>query len=111
MKLPEQYPANLFSNLPTSLKDEVFETIIETNGCKIERIISKGHTTPPDTWYDQEKNEWVMVLKGSARLRFEESNNDIEMKPGDHITIPAHCRHRVEWTDPDNVTIWLAVFY
>jgi len=93
------------------LEDEEIRTIIETEKFKIEKIISRGHTTPAGSWYDQEKNEWVIVLRGSARLRFADDEAVLEMTPGSHVTIPAHRRHRVEWTDPDQETIWLAVFY
>jgi len=27
------------------------------------------------------------------------------------VDLPAKCRHRVDWTDPDEPTVWLAVFY
>ena len=102
---------NLFSNLPNQIDDKIFETIIDSDGCKIERIISKGHHSLNNYWYDQEKNEWVMVLKGSAGLRLENDNEIIKMMPGDYINIPVHYKHRVEWTDSDIETIWLAIHY
>ncbi len=102
---------NLFSNLPDQIDKEIFETIISSASFKMERIISKGHSSPEDYWYDQDKNEWVMVLKGSAVLKFENDQEVIKMMQGDYINIPAHCKHRVEWTDPDVKTIWLAVHY
>lgn len=102
---------NVFSNIPDAIPDEIFDKIFQTKNITIERIISKGHASPTNFWYDQEKNEWVMVLKGHARLRFGENNELLEMKPGDYINIPAHCKHRVEWTDPNKETIWLAVHY
>lgn len=102
---------NLFSDLPNSIDNETFESVFVAEGCKIERIISKGHHSPDGFWYDQEKNEWVVLLKGSAGLIFENGEEIIEMMPGDYIHIPAHCKHRVEWTDPDVETIWLAVHY
>ena len=102
---------NLFSNLPDQIDDEIFETIIDSEGCKIERIIFKGHHSLNNYWYDQEKNEWVMVLKGSAGLRLENDKEIIKMMPGDYINIPVHCKHRVEWTDSDIETIWLAIHY
>ena len=111
MIIPEQSVGNMFSNLPTSFENETFETILKSGTCKIERIVSMGHATPANDWYDQLKNEWVMVLRGAARLKFADSKELVDMKPGDHITIPAHCRHRVEWTAPNEITIWLAVFY
>lgn len=102
---------SLFSNLPDRIDKETFKTIISSESFKMERIVSKGHSSPKDFWYDQDNNEWVMVLKGSAGLRFENDQEIIKMAPGDYINIPAHCRHRVEWTDPDVETIWLAVHY
>jgi cupin 2 domain-containing protein len=77
---------------------------------KVERIVSRGHTTAPDTWYDQESHEWVLVLRGRAIVQFE-NEDPIPLGPGDHLNIPAHRRHRVTWTDPDQATVWLAVHY
>jgi len=102
---------NFFSGTPRDMSDEVFDTILASDGCEIERIISRGHRSPPDYWYDQERNEWVMVLKGSAALKFKKSKKIVEMIPGDYVLIPAHCKHRVEWTDPEVETIWLAVHF
>jgi len=102
---------NLFSNLPDQFDKELFETIISSDNLKIERIVSEGHRSPEDYWFDQDTNEWVMVLKGSAGLRFENDQKIVKMMPGDYINIPAHCKHRVEWTDPEVETIWLAVHY
>ena len=102
---------NIFSNLPDQIDKELFETINSSENLKIERIVSRGHRSPEDYWYDQDKHEWVMVLKGSAGLRLENEQEIIKMIPGDYINIPAHCKHRVEWTDPDVETIWLAVHY
>ena len=102
---------NIFSSIPHHMSDEVFDTILASDGCEIERIISKGHQSPPHYWYDQGKNEWVMVLKGSAALKFKNSKKIVEMMPGDYVLIPAHCKHRVEWTDPEVETIWLAVYF
>lgn len=101
---------NIFKNIPTSLPDELFEEIVAARGMKIERIISRGHTTPKNEWYDQSSDEWVMVLKGEAILSFFEGD-DVKMRAGDYITIPAHQKHRVSWTKPDEETIWLAVHY
>ena len=102
---------NIFSNIPLNLPTEIFETIIQAPNITIERIISRGHLSPSDFWYDQDKNEWVIVLKGRAEVKFAENEEMVEMKPGDYINIPAHCKHRIEWTDPDEDTIWLAVHY
>lgn len=77
----------------------------------VERIVSQGHASPGGFWYDQEQHEWVIVLKGKATLRFEADDKLLEMGPGDYLNIPAHKRHRVEWTTPEEPTIWLAVHY
>ncbi len=98
-------------SLPPSIPDELTETLEETKNVRIERIVSHGHASPKGFWYDQDENEWVIVLKGQAKLRLEGKNEPMEMGPGDYLNIPAHQRHRVEWTTPDEPTIWLAVFY
>lgn len=89
---------------------EFFEDIVRSPTVRIERIVSKGHTSPETGWYDQDENEWVMVVKGRATLEFEDGSR-CEMSAGDYVNIPAHIRHKVAWTDPDDITIWLAVFY
>jgi len=99
---------NLFTDLPSNLPDELITILIDATNMRIERIVSHGHSSPEGFWYDQDQHEWVVVLKGSARLRFEDEI--FEMKPGDFVNIPAHKKHRVEWTTPDEPTIWLAVF-
>ena len=104
-------PTNLFADLAQHLPDELFTTLLDATNVRIERIISHGHASPEGFWYDQDQHEWVVVLKGVARLRFENDEQPVEMKPGDFVNIPAHRRHRVEWTTPDEPTIWLVVFY
>jgi cupin 2 domain-containing protein len=101
---------NIFKNISDSLPDEVFETIIKTEDIQIERIVSYGHITEKDKWYEQNKNEWVIILKGKASIRFENESLH-ELNVGDYINIPAHIKHRVEWTEEDSKTIWLAVHY
>ncbi len=102
--------ANIFESLPKNLKNEVFETIIKNDNIELERIISKGHKSPENSWYNQDKNEWVMVVSGSAILTFEDKE-DVSLNAGDYITIPAFQKHKVSWTDPDVETVWLALFY
>ena len=102
-------PANLFDAIPCHLSEELVTTLLDAGTVRIERIVSHGHASPPDFWYDQDQDEWVMVLRGAARLRFEDRT--LEMKPGDFVNIPAQRRHRVEWTAPDEPTIWLAVHH
>jgi len=100
---------NLHSDIPADLPSEFCQSLVNTPGCRIERIVSHGHASPPDFWYDQEQHEWVLLVQGAARLQLED--NGIELRPGDFVNIPAHTRHRVQWTSPDEPTIWLAVFY
>jgi cupin 2 domain-containing protein len=100
---------NLFAGIPNQLSTELFTTLLSAGHVRIERIVSRGHASLPDFWYDQDENEFVLLVTGAARLQFED--RVIEMKPGDCINIPAHQRHRVEWTTQDEQTIWLAVFY
>ena len=100
---------NLFANIPSGLPQELFETILSKPNVRIERIVSQGQSSPEGFWYDQDQSEFVVLLQGLARLRFEDG--EVEMKPGSFIDIPAHKRHRVEWTSLDQQTIWLAVHY
>ena len=100
---------NLLTGVPTSIPDEIFETIISKPNLKIERIISKGHKSEPDFWYDQDQSEWILILKGEARLQFEDKS--IYLTPGDYLNIAPHQKHRIDWTTPEKETIWLAVFY
>jgi cupin 2 domain-containing protein len=102
---------NLLRDVPSSLPDELVETLLEADGFRLERIVSLGHTTPAGEWYDQERQEWVVLLTGSAGLRFADRDDVVEMRPGDHVVIAAHRRHRVEWTDASRPTIWLALHY
>jgi len=102
---------NLLTNIPTSLAEELIEVLVENKAVRIERIVSTGHNSPENVWYDQEEHEWVVVLKGQARLLFKDDIESVDLKPGDHINIPAHRKHRVEWTSLNEPTIWLAVFY
>ncbi len=101
---------NIFSAIPEVIEDEIFELIVQSDQVKIERIISKGHTSPASGWYDQDQHEWVMVLRGSAVLGFADQP-DVKLTAGDHINIPARTKHKVSWTQPDAETVWLAVFY
>lgn len=102
---------NLFADIPTPLPEELIETLVSSASVRIERIVSQGHASAPGHWYDQDQNEWVVLLQGAARLRFEGEEETIEMTPGSFLDIPAHKRHRVEWTDPEPQTVWLAVYY
>lgn len=101
---------NVFSNLPTALTEEVFETLADSPNVRIERIISREHSSPEGFWYDQDWAEWVLVLQGEAVLQFE-GQEPLTMGPGDYVNIPAHARHRVEQTKVGEPTVWLAVHY
>ena len=104
-------PENIFERVPTALPDELVETLLEGKDLRIERIVSRGHASPPGFWYDQEEGEWVILLRGSARLSVEGEPEAIQLEPGDYLNLPAHQRHRLDWTDPAKDTIWLAVYY
>lgn len=101
---------NLFDNLPATLDEERFDTLKEAESVTVERIVSHGHTSPPSGWYDEPRHEWVVVLKGQGTVAFEDGE-EVMLGPGDHLDIPAHCRHRVARTAPDEDTVWLAVHY
>jgi cupin 2 domain-containing protein len=102
---------NLFADIPERLAREEITALLATPALRIERIVSRGQSSPPGFWYDQPQAEWVMVLAGSARLRFAGDAADTPMRPGDCVHIAAHRRHRVEWTDPAQATVWLAVHH
>ena len=102
---------NLFADLSEPLSGEILTRLVENPRLRIERIVSHRHASPPDFWYDQDQSEWVVVLRGAAKLQFEGQKKVVEMKPGDFVTITAHRRHRVAWTTPDEPTVWLAVHF
>ena len=101
---------NIYNQIPDNPGEEVFEVLVQSKAVKIERIISKGHASPGTGWYDQELNEWVLVLKGNASISFE-NETVIDLKEGDYINIPAHRKHRVISTSAITETIWLAIHY
>lgn len=103
-------PENLLADLPSEIPEELVDVLVQSTNVRIERIVSTGHCSPEDFWYDQDEHEWVVVLKGEGRLVFEDAE-EVSLKPGDHVMIAAHQRHRVEWTSPGEPTVWLAVFY
>lgn len=104
-------PQNLFSDVPAKLTEEQVRTLARGRGARIERIVSTGQASPPGSWYDQDCDEWVVVLRGSARLEFENRKRLVKMTPGDWLSIAAHERHRVAWTSPEEPTVWLAVHF
>ena len=102
---------SLLGDVPSALAEELIEELVRTPGVRLERIVSRGHRTPEGEWYDQEWNEWVIVLSGRATLRVEGESEVIALGAGDSLLLPAHVRHRVEWTDPAVNTVWVALHY
>jgi len=102
---------NLLNDIPDNLDEEDFLELLKTGDVRVERIVSRGHASSPSFWYDQEEGEWVLLLRGAAVLEFEDDHEPLRLSPGDHVNIPPHRRHRVAWTDPDEPTVWLAIFY
>jgi cupin 2 domain-containing protein len=97
--------------LPVDGAAEQLHELLKRPGLRIERIVSSGQSSPPGFWYDQPRGEWVLVLRGEARLAFDDDASSAVLKPGDFVDIAPHRRHRVEWTHPDEPTIWLAIHY
>ncbi len=104
---------NLFNDIPDELTEELFTELATGGKVRVERIVSDGHVSPEGYWYDQEQNEWVLLISGSAVLAIESETGieKIELQSGDYLLIPAHQRHRVESTSKTEKTIWLAIFY
>ncbi|EKO3452600.1 cupin domain-containing protein [Vibrio fluvialis] len=101
---------NLFETIPAELPNEQFTDLLRHRYVRIERILSKGHTSPESGWYDQDEHEWVLVLQGCGTVEFD-NGESTTLNVGDYLNIPAHTRHKVSYTSPDQATLWLAVFY
>ncbi len=103
---------NIFdiSNIMPKADKEFFETLYSAQNILIERIVSQGQTTPENTWYDQERDEFVVLLQGKASLEFE-GDNIIYLKAGEYIHIPAHCKHKVIHTTENPPCVWFAVHF
>lgn len=102
---------NLLFPLPEARAAEQVATLLTRPGLRVERIVSLGQASPPGFWYDQAEGEWVLLLAGAARLRFADEAETRLLRRGDCVDIAPHRRHRVDWTDPDTPTVWLAMFY
>lgn len=103
---------NLFKQLPRSTeKNEQFSELLKRPGLRIERIVSTGQASPPDFWYDQPGGEWVLLIQGEAKLRFADEAEARHLQAGDYLDIAAQRKHRVDWTPPGEITIWLAIHY
>lgn len=104
-------PGDMLAILPDASGTELFETLVARDGVRIERIISKGQATPDGEWYDQSWHEWVLLVQGEALLQLDGEPESVRLLPGQWIMLPAHCRHRVEWTPHEQDTIWLALHW
>ena len=100
---------SLFADIPRAMENEQFADLYAAPGIRIERIVSAGHATPPSEWLEQDWTEWVALLAGAAAIQIEGEPSLRTLKPGDWLLIPAHTRHRVEWTDSSGATVWLAI--
>lgn len=101
---------DLLRDLPPDLPEELFESLVEAEGVRIERIVSTGHASPEGSWYDQPGREFVLVVRGGARLEFD-GGETLDLEAGGWVDIPPHRRHRVASTDQDEPTVWLAVHF
>ncbi|MDP4014296.1 MAG: cupin domain-containing protein [Candidatus Nanopelagicales bacterium] len=109
-ELPERVRVQRLTDVASLGEEgEHVEVLLAGTGWRLERIISRGQTTPEGQWYDQEEDEWVAVLAGSARLEVA-GQVDLELGAGDAVLLPAHRRHRVSWTDETQATVWVALF-
>jgi len=102
---------NLVESARPDPSGERVDRIASGSGFDLERIVSLGQVTPAGHWYDQDRAEWVMLVTGAARLRFEDQPEDLSLEPGDSVLIEARRRHRVTWTDPSRPTVWLALHF
>ena len=102
---------NIFHRLPGDREIEHVDTLVNLGQGRVERIVSFGQSSPEEGWYDQDHDEWVLVLRGHAKVAIEGTPVPIELKPGDYLKLPAHTRHRVAWTTPSEATVWLAIHY
>ena len=113
-QLPLQCSGNLFTDLPAKEATpaaEIFDILLALPGLRIERIVSHGQCSPPGFWYDQPEAEWVLLVAGAALVEIEGEAAPRRLEAGDWINLPAHCRHRVAWTDPNLPSVWLAAHY
>lgn len=102
-------PKSLFADIPRQLPFELCQTLFENPSIRIERIVSEGHVSAENFWYDQEQSEWVMLLQGQAKLSIMGADS-VELNPGDYLLLPTHCKHRVDWSSKDPACIWLAIY-
>lgn len=103
--------SNIFADIPSELPAELETLLASGNAFTLKRIVSRGHCSPADFWYDQAEAEWVILLSGGATVEFDHDRPAAQLKAGDYLYIPPHCRHRVSWTDPDKASVWLALYF
>ena len=102
--------SNLLKDIPPHLPQELTQVLARGQNVRIERIVSEGQASPLNFWYDQNENEWVLLIQGEASIEF--ASGEIRtMIAGDYLLIPAHIKHRVKSTSTQDQTIWLAIFY
>jgi cupin 2 domain-containing protein len=101
---------NIFEEIRRQLAEEQADALLVRPGLRIERIVSTGQASPPGFWYDQPRDEWVIVLRGDAGLLIE-GETERRLGPGDFVFLPARKRHRVTFTAADEPTVWLAVHF
>jgi cupin 2 domain-containing protein len=109
--MTDQLRGNLLRSLPAEFPEELHETLATGKHFRIDRIVSAGHASEVDFWYDQKEAEWILVLQGEAKLQFDDSPELVHLKSGDWMNIPPRRRHRVDWTSSDPLTVWLAIYY
>ena len=107
---PSAREGDLFGDVPDDVPDEILEVLARGEGVRIERIVSRGQRSPDGFWYDQDEDEWVLVVAGAAVLELADGRR-VSLGAGDWMHLPARERHRVHWTDPDRNTVWVAVFW
>jgi cupin 2 domain-containing protein len=104
----EVIPLNIFTDPGIEDTKELFEVIATLDDARIERIITQKPYSSPGQWYNQEQDEWVVLLRGNATIEIRDQGL-IELRSGDYIMLPAHCQHRITRTSADPACIWLAV--
>ncbi len=109
LKIPEA--KNILADIPPQLPKELFTSLLHNDTLHIERIVSRGHANAKNEWYDQDQDEWLILIQGAAILEFAGQSELKKLQAGDYVLIPAHCRHRVEWTEPSTDSIWLTVHF
>ena len=98
-------PRRVIPEADMPLHGERFDELLQTNNVRIERILSApGSTSGP---YDQEQDEWVLLLQGQAILEVE--GERVELRVGEAFFLPARTVHKVLDTSKEPPCIWLAV--